>query len=97
MEWWPLNEPNGVLDFGGGRLTPGRVQRVEHLLAEINAHALSRETWHSHQLAFRMAAWVIRSVLHGVARGGELRRLGNFQRAQKDLQGEDSCRKEKDC
>jgi hypothetical protein len=52
-------EPNGVLDFGGGRLTPGRVPRVEHLLAEINAHALSRETWHSHQLAFRMAAWVI--------------------------------------
>jgi hypothetical protein len=51
-----LYEPNGVLDFSGGRLTPGRVQRVEQLLAEINARALSRETWHSHQLAFRMAA-----------------------------------------
>jgi hypothetical protein len=26
------------------------------------------------------------SVLHGVTRGEELRRLGNFQRAQRDLQ-----------
>jgi hypothetical protein len=69
-----LYEPNAVLDFGGGRLTLGReairtfyaglVATGRTLLSEINAPALSRETWHS-QLAFRMISSPWRSAWRG--------------------------------
>jgi len=104
-----LYEPNAVLDSGAGRLTLGK-EAIGAFYAGLVMHCRGRPGTHINPppgwqcdrrgrppTRRRDMAVGHRSVLHGVAGGGELRRVGNFQRAQRDLRGEDACRKEKDC